>query len=230
MDDHLLLPAEEPEIAVLVGPSEIARVEPVVGHDLFGRLRRLPVAGHAAAASDPDPADLPGLDRLALLLAQGDGEPADRLPIEPCLISPEGGLSVAKPTSVIPYPSTIGNPAMAANSVRSSVETLSAPGAADPKRGEVARLQVVVVDQRRERRGDHRQDRRLDARAAAAAARGRRLPARPPPCRRPRASRAPRGRSRCGTSRSRAGRHRRRRARMRRPRWRSSSAGSRACG
>jgi hypothetical protein len=49
------------------------------------------------------------------------------LPIEPCLISPEGGFSVANPTSVIPYPSTIGKPAAAANSLSSSVETLSAP-------------------------------------------------------------------------------------------------------
>ena len=42
-------------------------------------------------------------------------------------MSPEGGFSVARPTSVIPYPSSIGMPASAENSASRRSGTLSAP-------------------------------------------------------------------------------------------------------
>src|SRR5262249_60392533 len=78
MDDPLLLPAEEPEVAVLVGAREVARVEPAIDHDLPGRVRRLPVAEHAAGGADPDPTHLPSADRLAVFASQCDGAAADR--------------------------------------------------------------------------------------------------------------------------------------------------------
>src|SRR5881628_402019 len=59
-------------------------------------------------------------------------------PIDPCLLTPEGGFRVAVPTSVIPYASVMGNPAAAANSASSSVEALSA--AERHRRSEARRL------------------------------------------------------------------------------------------
>jgi hypothetical protein len=101
VDDHLLLAAEEPEVAVGVGAGEVAGVEPLVAHHLCGRLRRLPVASHAAAGADPDPAHRLRRDRLAVIAAQGDAVTPVGGPIEPCRIPPEGGFRVASPTSVI---------------------------------------------------------------------------------------------------------------------------------
>ena len=211
MDDHLLLAAEEPEIAVLVGAGEVARVEPVVDHHLRGRLRRLPVADHAAAGcgsrSGPPPrprSARPRSSRSAI------AKPLIGLPDRALPDLAGGRVERRQPDLGHPVALDDREAGRRGELGQQLGRDLVGAGPADPQRGEVAGLQVVVVDQRRERRRDHRQHRRLAARAAAAAARGRRCCARRRPCRRPRASPAPRGRSRCGTSRSRAGRRRRR--------------------
>ena len=208
MDDHLLLAAEEPEVAVLVGAGEVAGVQPLVAHDLLGRLRRFPVAGHAAAGADPDAADRFRPDRLAVFVADRDAEAADRRPDRALLDDPGG--RVERRQADLGHPVALDDREAGGGGelVQQLGRDLVGAGPADPQRGEVARLQVVVAHQRRERGRDHRQHRRLvlaqqrqqlvasvlRATTTSAADRERRS--------------APRGRSRCATSRSRAGRRR----------------------
>src|SRR5215472_16737042 len=45
-DDHFLLPVDDEEVAVLVGPRQVSGAEPAVGNRLRGRLRPPPVALH----------------------------------------------------------------------------------------------------------------------------------------------------------------------------------------
>jgi hypothetical protein len=98
----LLLAAEEPQVAVLVGVREVARIEPIaettspVACSAFQyptmRLReRMKIR-----PTDPDATGSPSSSRSMM------SKPLIGGPIEPCLLTPDGGLSVASPTSVIP--------------------------------------------------------------------------------------------------------------------------------
>src|SRR3954471_12916130 len=75
--DHLFLAAEEPAVAVLVGACQVAGAEPALDHHLLGRLGRAPIPVHPARRADPDPAHLPGSDRLAALVTERNAAPAD---------------------------------------------------------------------------------------------------------------------------------------------------------
>ena len=103
VDDDLLLAAEEPEVAVVVGAGEVAGVEPAVAHDLGGRVGVAPVADGLAAGLDPHPADVAGRDLGAVVVEQRDRRrPGSAGRSSRAWISPDGGFSVASPTSVMP--------------------------------------------------------------------------------------------------------------------------------
>jgi hypothetical protein len=66
--DHLLLAVDDEEVAVLVDPRHVARVEPAVLDRLGGRIVLAPVALHHVRALDGDLADLALVDLLAVLV------------------------------------------------------------------------------------------------------------------------------------------------------------------
>ena len=57
-NDHILLPAHEPEVPVFVVPAEIARLDPAVVHHLSGEGGVIPVALHHHRTTHPDFPDL----------------------------------------------------------------------------------------------------------------------------------------------------------------------------
>ena len=67
--DDLLLAALEPEIALLVGPHNVAGVEPAVLNGLGCRVRPVPIADHIGGRLDPEPARLARGKLPAVLVA-----------------------------------------------------------------------------------------------------------------------------------------------------------------
>ncbi len=82
-------------------------------------------------------------------------------PIEPCLIAPGGRVEGRQADLGHPVALDDREAGGGGELGQQLGRDLVGPGPADPQRGEVARLQVVVADQRRERRRDHRQHGRL---------------------------------------------------------------------
>lgn len=102
VDDDLLLSPEKPQIPVLVSVSQVAEsshspeMTCLVASSAFQqpiiRLReRIKIR-----PTDPEPTGLPSSSGNVM------SNPLTGGSIEPCLLTPDGGFNVAKPTSVIP--------------------------------------------------------------------------------------------------------------------------------
>ena len=102
VDDDLLTPTAEVQVAVLIGSHDVSRVQPAILKELGGCALVLPVADGGRWGADPQAA-LPALIHLAAAVtAISTVTPGTGLPTEPTRISCDGGLTAARPTSVSP--------------------------------------------------------------------------------------------------------------------------------
>ena len=159
MHDDLLLAAEEPEVAVVVGAREVAGVEPAVAQDLGGRVRVLPVPDGLAPGADPDPADGAVAALAAFFVAHADGEATDGPADRPLL--DRTARRVERRQSHFGHAVALVDeqPAQRLELVLELERHLVGTGAAQAQRLEVVGGDAVVAHERGERGRDHGQDR-----------------------------------------------------------------------
>ena len=95
-DDHVLLPVDNVEVAILVDSAEVTGAEPAAGDRRSRRLRLTPVPLHDVVTGDHDLADLAGLQFGAVgIRPRASRTPAIGVPTKPGLRTLSGWLNDA---------------------------------------------------------------------------------------------------------------------------------------